>query len=696
MFQNTVSVIKEEFGPQAALNDVAKIASYHRVQCSPGINEAAEYILSFLKEWGIHGEILPFPSHSGTRWWSQESFHQWECRDAELILLEDDKRERLCSFAAQKISLVQRSAPTPPEGLHTTMVYVEKATDPAAYEGLDVAGKIVFSRGVPSEMAAVAVDRFNAAGIATDTLREQPPVRDRFTLPDGRQYLSFWPSHPDKQKAFGFMLTPRQGENLRRRFAEGKKELAVFAKVDSSFYEGTMKIVTAVIPGEYDESSDCYEEVVAMAHLCHPQPSANDNASGCGTLMEVARTLSRLIRDGRLPRPKRTIRLLWLPEMTGSYAYLAENEKKIPKTVAAINLDMVGENQDLCKSTFIVEKPSVSLPGFGGDLAESMLRLMVSDIPNLGGTHAYSSFRWTLSPFSGGSDHYVWADPSVGVTCPMLIQWPDVFYHTSEDTIDKVDPKMLWVTGSITASYLYIAATATPAHAAHLAAEMAARFGGEVDSTLAPILDKARASLAGPDGSLALAKARRAIERRIPFMAERKVADIESLTALAPDTPQFAEARRKACAFVTGSVPFHKDRALANLAGLAKQEEATGSAQPGTSGGLPEPWDPQDDATLLARAEAAALVPERIFRGPFSGMAKELPEGFEDLAKAFSEKHKNLRPSATHLQYWADGKRTLLDIADMLEGETGYRDDVVLLEYVKLAAKQGVFRLRER
>ena len=68
--------------------------------------------------------------------------------------------------------------------------------------------------------------------------------------------------------------------------------------------------------------------------------------------METARTLSNLIATGRLQRPKRSIRFLWVPEMTGSYAFLATHEEELKNTVAAINLDMVGENQDLCGSTF--------------------------------------------------------------------------------------------------------------------------------------------------------------------------------------------------------------------------------------------------------------------------------------------------------------------------------------------------------
>lgn len=697
MFHKVVSLVKEEFQPQAAFDDVAKIASFHRIQNSPGIREAGRFIGSFLEKNGIEKEIMSFPATSGVKWWSQESFHEWGCKDAELILLEDGKRERLCSFQGNKISVLQRSAPTVPGGVTTSIVYVENATDPKAYEGLDVAGKLVFSRGAVTEIAALAVDRFGAAGIVVDTLREQPQVRERFDMPDGRQYMGFWPSDATKHKAFGFVLSPRQGDTLKKMFASGKKELKAFARVDSSFYDGTMEVVSAVIPGETDE------EVVAMAHLCHPEPSANDNASGSGTLMEAVRTLQSLVRDGRLPKPKRTIRFLWLAEMTGSYAYLATREDKIGKTVAAINLDMVGENQDLCKSTFIVEKPPSALPGFGGDLAEAILRLLVREVPNLADTHWLSLFRWTVSPFSGGSDHYIWADPSVGVTCPMLIQWPDKFYHTSEDTLDKVDPKMLGVAGTIAASYLYIAATATSRDVGYLAGEMATRFGTEVDVALNGVLEKARKGLAGADdGSnsddgesaavakaesddeklTAVAKARRNIELRVAFLAERKKADIESLSRLAPESAFSTRAKEAACEHVECMAEFLKAKTLANLARLAGLDSVSD---------LPAAWEPEGTE---AGEKAKKLVLERVYRGPVSGTAKKNIEEYEAMAKAFSEKYKEPAPSGVFLQYWADGKRTLAEIADLLEKETGFRNDEMLLEFVEMQMKRGVFRLK--
>jgi aminopeptidase YwaD len=677
LIHETLRLVDEEFQPRGAFNCVARLASFHRVQCSPGIRDAARYIHRYLEERGIHSEILSVPAKHGVRWWSQESFPEWVCRDAELVLLEDGKRERLCAFSEKKSSLVQRSAPTPPEGITTTMVLVENGEDPKSYEGLDVRGKLVFSRGGAAEIAALAVDKFGAAGVVVDTMREISPVRDRFDLPDGRQYLSFWPSDAEAHKAFGFVVSPRQGEALRRRFSAGKKELAVFARVDSEYFDGSLEIVSALIPGETDE------EVTAVAHLCHPEPSANDNASGAGTLMEAARTLSSLVRRGALPKPRRIIRFLWLPEMTGSYAFLANNEDVLARTVAAINLDMVGENQALCGSTFMVERPVAALAGFGGDLAACILDLLTKEVGNYARNHSNSTFRYSVTPFSGGSDHNIWGDPSVGVTCPMLIQWPDKFYHTSEDTIDKVDPKMLAVAGRLTSTYLYTAATATATDAAYVADQAAAGFAGEANAVLSFLVDRARAEISKAEGqdevNTILAKTRRAIEKRVAFLSERRRADVASLVKLAPDSVMSCQARSAAQDWIARTADYLWAKSLRDLTVIAGLKDVSE---------LPAPWRPEESEAIK---KASEIVPKRAFRGPFSRIAKETPAELREKMKAFNEKYRGVSIPFAHLQYWSDGRRTLAEIADLLEGQTGFRNTEALVEYYSLMVEQGVY-----
>ena len=183
-------------------------------------------------------------------------------------MLHDGHRvERLCDFQAAPISVIQRSAPV--DGTFDIVV-LNDGTEEAHYRDLDVAGKIVLTDGDLRRVLDLAVRRRGAAGILFDGMSQTAPGRSPLDLPDARQYTSFWWGKNDA-KCFGFVLTPRQGRELR-----SNPPARVRAHVVSTFCDGAFEVVTAFIPGETDQ------EVAVLSHLCHPQPSANDNASGSG------------------------------------------------------------------------------------------------------------------------------------------------------------------------------------------------------------------------------------------------------------------------------------------------------------------------------------------------------------------------------------------------------------------------------
>ena len=101
---------------------------------------------------------------------------------------------------------------------------------------------------------------------------------------------------------------------------------------------GAYDIATATIPGSDLRS----EEIVFSCHLDHPRPGANDNASGCAAILEVARTLSKLVAEKRIAPPRRTIRFVWPPEVEGTLALLNGRPELASRIKAAVHLDMVG------------------------------------------------------------------------------------------------------------------------------------------------------------------------------------------------------------------------------------------------------------------------------------------------------------------------------------------------------------------
>ncbi|MFN2186313.1 MAG: DUF4910 domain-containing protein, partial [Anaerolineae bacterium] len=465
--------IWQTFSGEAAWQIVSDLSRFHRIQASPGYRQAAQFIHQRLMQEGLQSEILSYPADQQTQFWGWPSFQEWDCASAELRLVAPEaKAEVLADFRACPISVIQRS--TPFEG-EVEVVLLKDGEEEADYDGLDVAGKVVLTRGDLGRVRQLAVEQRGAVGILFDGMRTVPPVRPEGDLADVRQYTSFW-WHPDATTCFGFVLTPRQGQAMRRMLEEGEQTVRVWAKVDSRLYDGALEIVQATIPGETDE------QVLVVAHLCHPLPSANDNASGAAAAYEAARTLQSLIAGNRLPGPRRTIRFLWVPEMTGTFAYLAQHEQGLSQFIAGINLDMVGEDQGQTGSSWLIERPPEAAASFAPELLARLrddlpgLKGMADVAPSHTGMGAYPLYRQAQVAFSGGSDHYILSDPSVGVPTPMFIQWPDRFYHTSADTPDRTDPRSLARAGALAATYAYWLACAGAAEANWLGYEMVARF----------------------------------------------------------------------------------------------------------------------------------------------------------------------------------------------------------------------------
>ncbi len=443
------------------------------------------------------------------------------------------------------------------------------------------------------------------------------------------------------------------------------------AKVDSKLYAGEMENCVATIPGESKEM------VVVVAHICHPQPSANDNASGTGAAMEAARALQKLITSGKLGKPKRSIVFTLVPEMSGTYPYLVENEARIPDMVAALNLDMVGENQNLCGGPLIVERTSESCPSYVNSLMESIYDSVKAEAKNLGGSASYALFKHAVTPFSGGSDHYIYSDPTVGVACPMMIQWPDKFYHTSADTIDKVDPEMLRKVALMTATYAYFIADAGPEEALWIASETASREKRAIMQRIQDVVTVAsNGDVEGASEEL------QRLRDRVDYWTGRSVEAVRSTKRLAPRDKRLDSTISELVADLEASTKVERQRAEATIRCLA---EAKG-------------WMLKSRRKRLTKVEkeASIIVPVRKFRGPVSTrqwVGKLSPEDREAFYR-FGKAHKEASGMETLAVYWSDGKRNLLEVSRLVELESGRSDLEYLIGYFRFLEKMGLVVLR--
>jgi aminopeptidase YwaD len=671
MFTNTLKQIGETFSGEAAKADVAEIIRHHRIQASPGYRAAANYVLDQLRHAGLKARIETYPANYQTRFWTASSFQEWEANEATLHLIEpEDEARKLADYRDMKLSLIQRSAPFSGE---VEVVVLEDGLAEEDYEGLEVQGKLVLTRGRPAAVRELAVEQHGAVGILFDGMHSAPPVREASDLPDERQYTSFWWTGTDEGgMCFGFVLTPRQGGWLRNlirsRETAGDDPVKVRAEVDTRFYDGNLEIVSALIPGQ------TVEEVLLISHLCHPQPSANDNASGAAANLEAARTLQKLIGRGDLPQPLRGIRFLWMPEMSGSYAYLSRNEEEIANMVAGLNLDMVGEDQAQTGSVLLTERPPESVPSYTADLLDYLREIVLNDVSAGNGRDRYSLVRYATTGFSGGSDHFIFSDPSVGVPMPMLIQWPDKFYHTSADTLDKVSQDSLARAGTIAAGYAYFIASAGGPEVNWLAHEMLARFR----QRLAQAAQEAISFMAANSDESTVGARLAMLDRQIAFWLDRHRVALQSMIRLNRGANSLS------------------DVLYYDAARFAKQENSRaarfGEKLLGNKAGRHSAPERELDSW---ERKAADMVPRRMYRGPadtFSHMRGVPLADRQAWRQLLNGRPDSAQTVVVLAEYWADGRRTALEIIDLIELETGVRDPELIVRRFELLAQMGLLK----
>lgn len=655
MYHSFIKLITAEVSGVAAKNMVGRISQWHRIQASPMYREAAVWLHQTLQQWGLETTLESFPAREGVRAWGEPMFQEWNCDDATLHLVDADGQPTrlLADYRAVPLSLLPRSIAT--DGIYDVAV-IDGGDRAEDYDDVDVRGKLVLTDRMPMAIHHLAVEQFGAAGMIFDGMRSIPDVCPPGDLPDDIQYASWW-WWGGETRAFGFALSPRAGGELRRMAARRARTnaapLRVKALVRSQFTDGHIEAVTARIPGRTDE------EVLIVGHLCHPAPCANDNASGAAAVMETARALHTLISSGRLETPQRSIRFLWIPEMTGTYAYLAAHEDCLPRTVAGLNLDMVGEDQEQCRSTWLICRTADSLPSFATDLVEAIRESYVGEQHSFSGRGDYPAFRHAVVPYSNGSDHYILGDPSVGIPTPLLIQWPDRFYHTTADTLEKVSPASLERAATVAGTYAYLLASAGGREARWLAREMNDRFEIRLVRELNSAVNAALAGTTphGPDWA-----------DQVAFRVERQQVALDSLRRLDAD---FDTGPAKAAAEAIGDGAWSRARDVLE-----------------TWRAAPRPVLP---------ADVAAQVPQRRFRGPIS-LRSYLPGMEPDQRTAAREtlrKHSSFMGMSADLAlYWADGKRTLGEIARLLELEAGVVDPDGLAAYFELLANLDLLILR--
>ncbi len=446
-----------EMSGDIAYEHIRWFTHYHRpMGGSEGFEAVAKYVEEKAREYGLE-DVRYIPL--------KYSSHSWTAQLGELWLIAPTER-RLAFSPEVAVSLADYSRTT--DLASAELVDVGAGAADGDYAGKDVSGKVVLSHGSPADVMKQAVWTRGALGVITFTL-------NRRELIDQVPWQRIPVESDDKTKpgTFGFVLSQREGLRLRAELAAASSPYRVRAKVVSAFREpASQAIVEAVIRG----SSIHDQAIVLTGHLQEGPFSANDDASGCASVLEIARTLKRLIDSGRLPRPARDIRFWWANEISAEEQYFADHPDERTRIMVNINQDMVGARQSAGSRVQFVTRPPASRASFLGDVIESIVESLVQGNTSFlaagqalqtrlgqpatsGGSVATEEEKFTrpilsrlgtrerydarLIPFHNNTDHQVFNMAPVGIPAVTFTNWPDDYIHSTDDDLWQIDPTQL-------------------------------------------------------------------------------------------------------------------------------------------------------------------------------------------------------------------------------------------------------------
>jgi aminopeptidase YwaD len=508
--EKDVAALANELSGETAKRNLEGIGRFHRQRGSRGFHEAAELVAERLRAYGLSDvAILQFPAEGKIFYGTQRSRPAWDvefaelwqvnldfdsCEETEEQKRRDEERRKedptrgeasdclvekkvklIASYAAEPVTLAEDSQSA---NIVAGLVDVGEGTKESDYAGKKVKGKFVLVSAQPGAVQDLAVGKFGAVGIVSYAQNQR-------TAWSGENEDAIRWGHLETfsaNKTFAFMISLKQAREMRALLPLGRApDIALRAVVKAGQHAGNYEVVTATIPGADAKLKE--EEIAFSCHLDHQRPGANDNASGCVTILEVARTLQKLINEKKLERPARTIRFIWPPEIEGTMALLNGRAQVIaeldpvdskgeiipgaekihtpialslefPKRIkAVVHMDMVGGGPET-KAVFHVTRGPMSLPSFVHDVAWAFAEFVNEESYKFAATGAAQypfvapeggkePLRAEYSAFTMGSDHDVYQDSSFGIPAIYLNDWPDRYIHTNFDTAANIDTTKL-------------------------------------------------------------------------------------------------------------------------------------------------------------------------------------------------------------------------------------------------------------
>jgi aminopeptidase YwaD len=673
------TALRNESNGTAPYENLRYLTTLHRVPATADFDQAAQYILQRALEYGLtdaHSEQFPI---DGTRTyglmrsylgWTVEDGRLWEVRPQH-ILLGDWRTDPI------RLADYSHSA-----DVETELVDVGNGASEADYSGRDVRGKIVLADGVLARVQELAIAQHGAAGIVSD-------MPNQTTAWSGLDKTIIRWGHLDARQpaGFAFMVSRQSAEILRARLHAGES-IVLNAHVKATVGPGHWTVVTATIPG----TGAAGGEIVYSCHLDHERPGANDNGSGCVTILESARILARLIGSGQLPRPARTLRFIWGPEVEGTMAFLATHPEIKNRLRADIHMDMVGGDPFKNKSVFHVTATPWSLPSFVTDVGVVFLDTIRAAASSYaagelsadeGIVETRSGVQGTrneliadVTPYSAGSDHDDYDSSTIAVPSLYLRDWPDIYIHTDHDTLDQIDATKLRRVALLGAASGYVYASVTARQLPALLTFLSAQAQARLAHSFGP------AEQLINDPQLESDAAWYEASNLINQIQRREIASLQSLVALTGAPPDAATEGSKALddqsaklqSWLNTQVKVRGPKGTAPSSPWVGDSEAKRvPVRIGEFG----PLTYQNDSVLLARLGKERYGKIKLINSEASQLLNE-----RDLSELY----------AYEILNFVDGKRSVGEIRDAVSAEYGpVRTDLVA-DYLEACSAAQVIR----
>jgi len=661
--QSTIEAIVNEVSGTLAYNSILDLAGYEHDRLADEYRSTyreAAYIEKMAKQYGledVHIERFKLPNKT------------WDGELGELWLVAPAGKRLLLSYRDIPAMLATGSQSG---DVTADLVYVGRGEKDTDYTSLDVKGKLVLASGAIGTVHNLAVRKYGAEAVISYNDPTGKPIDHPDQVAWNAISRGFGQQAGTQKTTFGFNISHRLGMELLDMLQRGQK-VTLRARAKTTEYDTDMQVPTAIIRG----NGESQQEIAMTGHLFEgiAKQGAMDDASGSAAALEIARAWTKLINEGVLPRPRRTVRFLWIPEIQGTRAYLQRYPDEAKRMVAAISMDMVGEDISKNHNSLHLMRTPYSTNGFINEVSQQFFdyvgdtnrekvqnrRLAYGYLfPILDPQGTRDQFTYVIDKHYGSSDHAVFLAQNIPAV--LYNNWPDVAYHTSEDRPFNADPTQLKRVAFIGVASMHVMASAGALTALRIA-ELSEGYAGERTAA-----ELRRAMQMVGDGNADAPSYREALN--LIHQAYAREGDaIRSATILAENSEAASQINTLAKTFVETGEKTDTAR-LREYATLIRRDA------------------PAVYNMTAADTEAAGLVPVR---------KKPAPEGSQGGGARDAENQPPLAGfNALEARNFADGRRSILDIRDAVSAEFGPLDTAKFLQFFRQLEKTGEFALEQK